>query len=107
MWVSGWGHTATHDTQPAPLPQKDDPWAVFCPRNAREAGRRTNKRKVLELLTKALEVPLLCSQPNATADTQDRRATAQGPRASGESSDMIHGAVTCSSIILNSHPLYV
>lgn len=63
MWVSGWGHTATHNTQPASLPQKDDLWAIFCPINAREAGGRTNERKVLELLTKALEAPVLSSQP--------------------------------------------
>ena len=52
----------------------------FLPQKRKEAGGKTNERKVLELLTKALEVPVLCSQPNATADTQDRRVTAQGPR---------------------------
>ena len=38
---------------------------------------------MLEVLTKALEAPVLSSQPNATADIQKRRGIAQGPRAGG------------------------
>lgn len=76
----------------------------FLPQKRKEAGGKTNERKVLELLTKALEVPVLWLSAQRHSRHTGQTCDSSGTK---ERTDMIHGAVTCSSIILNSHPLYV